>query len=103
MYFLNADNLNNNTTGDNRILGTYGIGGCWCGASYFTGHDGKGRVVSSGMAIRSACGWRRAAHALASTNLYFTSGITGDQAPGFFTAVSSTRKRTASTAVTSGR
>jgi hypothetical protein len=97
MYFLNADNLNNNTTGDNRILGTYGIGGCWCGASYFTGHDGKGRVVSSGGNSVGLWVEKSGAHP-SLTNLYFTSGITGDQAPGFFTAVSS-NGTTASTAV----
>jgi hypothetical protein len=48
MYFLNADNLDNNTTGPNRILGTYSIDNCWCGESYFTGSDGIGRIVSSG-------------------------------------------------------
>jgi hypothetical protein len=29
-------------------LGSYQIGGCFCGPSYFTGADGTGRVVSSG-------------------------------------------------------
>ncbi len=89
MYFLNADNLNNNTTGANRILGTYGIGGCWCGASYFTAGNGAGRIVTSGN--RNVGLWvvkGKGAHPTL-TNEYFSSDIGGDQAPGFMTAVSS--------------
>ncbi len=89
MYFMNADNLTNHTTGDARAFGTYGIGGCWCGASYFTGTDGKGRVVSSGGG--SVGLWLvhgSGAHPTL-TNEYFGPGIPGEQAPGFMTAVSS--------------
>ena len=87
MYFLNADNLNNNTTGPNRILGTYGIGGCWCGQSYFTGDGGAGYVVSSGN--NSVGIWKVVAGAHPRlVNKTFTSGIPGSQDPGFFTAVS---------------
>jgi hypothetical protein len=87
MYFLNADNLNNNTTGPNRILGTYGIGGCWCGQSYFTSGGGIGYVVSSGN--NSVGIWRvvTGAHPHL-VNMTFTNGIPGSQDPGFFTAVS---------------
>jgi hypothetical protein len=31
-----------------KLYGTYSIGPCWCGESYFVGADGTGRVVSSG-------------------------------------------------------
>ncbi|HXM00250.1 MAG TPA: hypothetical protein VN932_09995, partial [Rhizomicrobium sp.] len=87
MYFLNADNLNNNTTGSGRILGTYGIGGCWCGESYFTGHDGKGHVVTSGN--NSVSVWTvKGATTSTLTQQFTTDGNSGAQDPGFFTTVS---------------
>lgn len=87
MYFLNADNLNNNTTGPHRVLGTYGIGGCWCGQSYFTGLDGKGRVVSSGG--DSVGLWIVNGSPEFLTQRLSTDSVGGAQDPGFFTAVSS--------------
>jgi hypothetical protein len=49
MYLLNRNALGGYANnGVNRVLGTYPIGQCWCGESYFTGADGVGRVVSSG-------------------------------------------------------
>jgi hypothetical protein len=52
MYLLDIDKLGGyNRSGTNQVLGTYSIGPCWCGESYFTGPDGTGRVVSSGGVI----------------------------------------------------
>jgi len=88
LYLLNADNLNNNTTGDQRILGTYYIGGCWCGASYFTASTGAGVVVTSGG--NNVQTWR--VHPAARSSLVFlnqSDSIAGAQDPGFFTSVSS--------------
>jgi hypothetical protein len=49
MYLLDRNALGGYAgNGVNRVLGTYPIGQCWCGQSYFTGADGVGRVVSSG-------------------------------------------------------
>jgi hypothetical protein len=49
MYLLDRHNLGGySKNGVNQVLGTYSIGPCWCGESYFTGPDGIGRVVSSG-------------------------------------------------------
>ena len=48
MYFMNADHLGGYSPTQNNVLGTYSIGGCWCGQSYFVDPDGTGRVVSSG-------------------------------------------------------
>jgi hypothetical protein len=89
MYFLNADNLNNNTTGEGRILGTYGIGGCWCGESYFTAGNSVGRVVTSGGNAIGVWAVKGKGSHPALTNEYFGPSITGDQDPGFLTAVSS--------------
>lgn len=88
MYFLNADNLNNNATGVNRILGSYGIGGCWCGQSYFTAADGTGRLVTSGGSNVGI--WKVMAGAQPRlVQIASTTGIGGNQDPGFFTSVSS--------------
>jgi hypothetical protein len=49
MFLLDRNNLGGyNPNGPNNVLGTFDIGGCWCGQSYFLGSDGVGRVVSSG-------------------------------------------------------
>lgn len=49
MYFMNEDSLGGYSTKKNNVLGTYSVGGCWCGESYFVDpNDGAGRVVSSG-------------------------------------------------------
>jgi hypothetical protein len=88
MFFLNADNLNNNTTGAGRILGTYNIGNCWCGESYFMGSDGIGRVVSSGAYTMEI--WKILTGAKPKlVQATATGSITnGAQDPGFFTSIS---------------
>jgi hypothetical protein len=49
MYLLNRNNMGGYSgTGQNKVLGTFQIGNCWCGQSYFQGADSIGRVVSSG-------------------------------------------------------
>jgi hypothetical protein len=49
MYLLNRSNLGGYSNNKrNKVLGTYSIGGCWCGESYFQGWDSTGRVVTSG-------------------------------------------------------
>jgi hypothetical protein len=50
LFLMNQDQLGGFTPppGPNLVLDSKGIGGCWCGPSYFTGSDGVGRVVSSG-------------------------------------------------------
>jgi hypothetical protein len=48
MYFMNEDNLGGYSTTGNNVLGSYTVGDCWCGESYFVDQDGAARVVSSG-------------------------------------------------------
>jgi len=49
MFFMNEDKLGGFSTTKNNVLGTYSIGNCWCGESYFVDpNDGLARVVSSG-------------------------------------------------------
>ncbi len=49
LFLMNEDSLGGYSTTKNNVLGTYNIGGCWCGQSYFVDpSDGTGRVVTSG-------------------------------------------------------
>jgi hypothetical protein len=49
MFFMNEDDLGGYSPLKNNVLGTYGVGACWCGESYFVDPgDGAARVVSSG-------------------------------------------------------
>ena len=49
LFLMNEDHLGGFSTTKNKVLGTYTIGGCWCGPSYFVDpSDGLGRVVTSG-------------------------------------------------------
>jgi hypothetical protein len=49
LFLMNEDHLGGFSTTKNNVLGTYTIGDCWCGESYFVDpSDGVGRVVTSG-------------------------------------------------------
>ncbi len=49
MFFMNEDSLGGYSSSSNNVLGTYYIGGCWCGPSYYVDpSDSIPRVVSSG-------------------------------------------------------
>ena len=89
MYLMNEDHLGGYSPTTNHVLGTYSIGGCWCGQSYFVDpSDGMGRVVSSG---GSSIGvWKVATSPQVTlTNLTNSSGLNNGQDPGFFTSISS--------------
>jgi hypothetical protein len=94
MYLLNRASLG----GVGGSLGSYNIGGCWCGPSYFVGSDGAARIVSSGGT--NAIIWKLVSSPkIELVQEYETAslGSTG-QDPGFFTTVSS-NTTTANTAV----
>jgi len=88
MYFMNEDNLGGYSPNKNNVLGTYGIGGCWCGQSYYQDPSGSGRVVSSGgNAIRV---WQvQTSPSPALTSVRVSSPIVSLQDPGIFTSISS--------------
>ncbi len=90
MYFMNEDDLGGYSTTKNNVLGTYGVGGCWCGQSYFVDPaDGMGRVVASGGG--SVGVWKVVTSPTAMlTNVTNSSGPGNSvQDPGFFTSISS--------------
>lgn len=87
---MNEDDLGGYSPNVNNVLGTYSVGGCWCGESYFVDPtDGIGRVVSSGGG--SVGVWKvETSPQVALTNVTNASGVgTGVQDPGFFTSISS--------------
>jgi hypothetical protein len=89
MYLMNEDHLGGYSTTKNNVLGTYYIGACWCGQSYFVDPtDGLGRVVSSGG--RKAMVWKvQTSPKVALTKVTTSPALGGAQDPGFFTTVSS--------------
>src|ERR1700733_3817875 len=89
MYLMNSDNLGGYSTLKNNVLGTYQIGKCWCGPSYFVDTDGIARVVSSG--AREVRVWKLATSPKPALTQVSTSPflIGGGQDPGFFTSISS--------------
>jgi hypothetical protein len=90
MYFMNEDNLGGYSPSTNHVLGSYAVGGCWCGQSYFVDPtDGLGRVVSSGG--KAVTVWKVQTSptvALKRVGVSPGLGITV-QDPGFFTTISS--------------
>jgi len=89
MYLMNGDSLGGYSPNKNNVLATYGVGGCWCGESYFVDPgDGLARVVSSG-------GNRLQVWKLQTSPKPKLTGVasgtvsSGVQDPGFFTSVSS--------------
>jgi hypothetical protein len=90
MYLMNEDNLGNYSPKKNNVLGTYYVGGCWCGQSYFVDPtDGMGRVVASGG--RNVTVWQVQTSPKVALNKVTNSPSLGGspQDPGFFTSISS--------------
>ena len=89
LFLLDQNNLS--TALDMQQLGN----GCWCGASYYRGHDGVGRVVTSAGSLQT---WQvstsPAPHSVPETT---TSTIaSSEQDPGFFTVVTSNARKAGS-------
>jgi hypothetical protein len=88
MYFMNEDKLGGYSTTKNHVLGTYSIGGCWCGQSYFVDPiDGLARVVSSGGNRVGV--WKLQTSPHPKLTRVTGGALTTGQNGGFFTSVSS--------------
>ncbi|MGO8794794.1 MAG: hypothetical protein ACLQLC_08235 [Candidatus Sulfotelmatobacter sp.] len=89
MFLMNEDSLGGYSGKKNNVLGTYNIGGCWCGESYYVDPtDGSSRVVSSGG--NSIYVWKL--ETTPTTKLVGaarSAGLSTGQSGGFFTSVSS--------------
>ena len=90
LFLMNEDHLGGFSTTKNNVLGTYPIGGCWCGPSYFVDHaDGLGRVVTSGGYNVEVFKVGTTARKTALAKVSSSPTIVGTTHLGFFTAISS--------------
>lgn len=88
MFFMNEDDLGGFSTQTNNVLGTYNIGACWCGESYFVDpKDNSARVVSSGAS--SILVWKLLTSPTPSLTNVTSSPAVQTVQTGFFTSVSS--------------
>ena len=86
LYLMDRDNLGG-LSRPNSKLDTAENDGCWCGQSYFTGADGKNRVVTStGNTLRSYIVRTSPKPGLVLENTW---RLNSGQDPGFFTSISS--------------
>lgn len=88
MFLMNEDHLGGFSSTQNNVLGTYNIGGCWCGQSYYMDAAGP-RVVSSGG--KNVAVWSLQTASTASLTKIAVSPSLGNTTynPGFFTTISS--------------
>lgn len=90
LFLMNEDDLGGYSTQKNNVLGSYNVGACWCGQSYFVDpSDGIGRVVSSGgqhVLVYKVQTSPAVALVKASQSPGLVSTV---QFPGFFTSISS--------------
>jgi hypothetical protein len=88
MFLMNEDELGGFSTQTNNVLGTYSIGPCWCGQSYFVDPtDNAARVVSSGGS--SIMVWKLLTSPTPSLTEVTSSPTLNTVGTGFFTSVSS--------------
>src|SRR5271154_6129456 len=88
MFFMNEDGLGGFSTETNNVLGTYAIGQCWCGESYFVDpKDSAARVVSSGGS--NIIVWKLLTSPAPSLTEVTSSPALNTVGTGFFTSVSS--------------
>ncbi len=87
LFILNRDNLGGFHNPD--IPAHVGIGGCWCGQSYYQGSDGVGRVVTSGGDVVATWTINTALTPALTLEASSTTLANTSQDPGFFTTVSS--------------
>ncbi len=94
MYLMNEDKLGGYSTTTNNVLGTYPVGACWCGESYFVDPtDGLARVVSSG--AHEVKVWKvKTSPSPKLVGVARSPALKSGQLAGFFTSVSSNGKAT---------
>jgi hypothetical protein len=88
MYLMNVDHLGGYNPLKNNVPGSYSVGGCWCGQSYFVDADGAARIVSGGGNTVKI--WKLSTSPKPSLSKVATaSTFQSGQDPGVFTSVSS--------------
>jgi hypothetical protein len=90
LFFMNEDSLGGYSSSGNNVLGTYHIGMCWCGQSYFVDpSDAIPRVVTSGGASMEVYQVSTAPLPALKLVSQSTSLFATQQDAGFFTTISS--------------
>jgi hypothetical protein len=90
LFLMNEDNLGGFSTTKNNVLGTYAIGGCWCGPSYYVDpSDGLARVVTSGGYKIQVFKVEATAKKTGLIKVSSSATIAGVNHLGFFTSISS--------------
>ena len=89
MYLLNADDLDNQASGNAKAYDIVNGGACWCAESYFEGADGIGRVVTSGDNVIRVWKVNAGPSPKLQKEIESADSIQNDQDPGVFTVVSS--------------
>ena len=88
LFLMNEDNLGGYSSSGNNVLGTYGIGGCWCGPSYYVdSSDSIPRVVTSGGSRVEV--YQVLISPSPSLNRVAQSTVLAGRGSGFFTTISS--------------
>ena len=90
LYLLDRDHMGGfSANGPDKVLGKYPIGGCFCVQSYFVGHDGVPRIVTSGGVTIMV--WKVVADetAVRLEHEFSSHPLDSGQFPGFMTTVSS--------------
>jgi len=88
MFLMNEDNLGGYSAFKDNVLGSYWVGHCWCGQSYFVDSDHVPRVVSSGGNVVRL--WKLTTNpSPVLTSAGISNPILTGQDPGFFTTISS--------------
>lgn len=89
MFLMNEDSLGGYSPKKNNVLGSYNVGGCWCGQSYFVDPtDGLARVVSSGGTQVEV--WKLQTSPTPKLSpVSRSASVVNGQDPGFFTSISS--------------
>ncbi len=90
LFLMNEDHLGGYSTNSNNVLGTYQIGKCWCGPSYYVDPiDMTPRVVTSGGTTAEV--WKLQTSPTDTLTMVASGSVSGATAqdPGFFTSVSS--------------
>jgi hypothetical protein len=89
MFLMNEDKLGGYSAHSNNVLGTYQVGFCWCGQSYYVDPtDLMPRIVTSGLTTPEV--WELQTTPNIALTMESSGTITsGGQDPGFFTSISS--------------
>ncbi len=89
LFLMNEDHLGGYSTTKNSVLGSYAVGNCWCGPSYFVDpSDGVGRVVTSGGHTVQVYKIQTSPSPTL-TKVSTSPNVVGSLDPGFFTSISS--------------